>query len=371
MKTLVLCVDRDNDLGEKAHVRSPVIGRAKNIEAATQLALVDPEDSDVNAIFAGVKVHDELKTAGHEVEIATICGGKEVNELTDMILSNQLETTLHFTGVNGVVLITDGAEDEHVLPLIQSRAKINGIRRVIVRQEHNIEGFYYYITKALEDEKMRKITLPLAMVLVVLGLSYLTDYAHLGWAFVITLLGAYLFVKGFHWEKTLQTIYEGAIASVKNFKVTLITSIVAFLLAMAGVVTAFDSLVEAEDKLGVGEEFNIADRILLFVEVAIWWLIAAGMVLAMGNVVDEWQAERKLAWENFNYLFYLIAVGLIITASVDTIQRLTGYSNADNINIFALLVLGVFTLVIGRFFSGFINETFPPTSAAEARGWRK
>jgi len=365
MKTLVLCVDRDNDLGEKARVRSPVIGRAKNIEAATQLAVVDPEDSDVNAIFASVKVYDELNSAGHNVEIATICGGKEVNEITDMVLANQLELTLQFTGANGVTLITDGAEDEHILPLIQSRAKINSIKRVIVRQDHNIEGAYYFITKALEDEKMRKITLPLAMVLVVLGLSYFTDNVNLGWAFVITLLGVYLFVKGLHWEKNILTLYDDAVAGVKNFKVSLITSIVAFLLAIAGIVTAFDSIVNSDA--------DIAAMVLIFVENAIWWLIGAGMVLVIGNLMDEWQNEQKPAWEYLTYLIYFIAVGLIITASVDAIQQFRGDSKTNLTAIFALLVGGVAVFVVwGRVFKNFINSSDQEAAVGrEIRGWRK
>ena len=58
MKKLVLCVDRDDDMGEKAHVISPVIGRQENLNAAVALALVDPEDSDVNTTLAGIKIYD-------------------------------------------------------------------------------------------------------------------------------------------------------------------------------------------------------------------------------------------------------------------------------------------------------------------------
>ena len=38
---LVLCVDRDNDLFEKAKVHGPIIGREENLNAATKLALID------------------------------------------------------------------------------------------------------------------------------------------------------------------------------------------------------------------------------------------------------------------------------------------------------------------------------------------
>ena len=45
-KLLVICVDRDNDVGEKAGIVTPVFGRDACIEAAQRLALEDPEDAD-------------------------------------------------------------------------------------------------------------------------------------------------------------------------------------------------------------------------------------------------------------------------------------------------------------------------------------
>src|SRR3989442_104102 len=46
MKTLVLCVDRDDDVGTKTPVKGPLIGRDENLVAATKLGLADPEDPE-------------------------------------------------------------------------------------------------------------------------------------------------------------------------------------------------------------------------------------------------------------------------------------------------------------------------------------
>ena len=73
-RTLVLSVDRDDDIGWKAKVESPCIGRAACLKAANTLALADPEDSDVNAIFSAVKIYDELTAKGEETAIAVIAG---------------------------------------------------------------------------------------------------------------------------------------------------------------------------------------------------------------------------------------------------------------------------------------------------------
>jgi len=74
---LVLCVDRDDDLGTKAKVVSPVVGREAAISAATKLALADPEEADANAIFAAVRKYDELMKRGMPCEVAIVCGNVE------------------------------------------------------------------------------------------------------------------------------------------------------------------------------------------------------------------------------------------------------------------------------------------------------
>ena len=75
-RTLILCVDRDNDLGAKAGVKTPVLGREENINAALNLALQDPEEPDANAIFEAIKIYDQLRgKAGakeeHQIEPIT------------------------------------------------------------------------------------------------------------------------------------------------------------------------------------------------------------------------------------------------------------------------------------------------------------
>ena len=55
---LVLCIDRDNDLFEKAKVSGPIVGREANLNAAIKLALADPTDTDSNTIFRAVVLAD-------------------------------------------------------------------------------------------------------------------------------------------------------------------------------------------------------------------------------------------------------------------------------------------------------------------------
>ena len=105
MKKLILCVDRDDDLGRKAGIRGPVIGRENNLNAAISLALADPEDSDANAIFAAISTYDNLKKQGKDVEIATLTGSENVGIKSDEIISKQLDDVLGTVKVKDIILV--------------------------------------------------------------------------------------------------------------------------------------------------------------------------------------------------------------------------------------------------------------------------
>src|ERR671918_1126943 len=73
-KILVLCIDRDDDIGSKGSVETPIVGRNCCIDAGIRLAIEDPEDSDVNAIFAAIKAYEELLSKGYDSEVAVVAG---------------------------------------------------------------------------------------------------------------------------------------------------------------------------------------------------------------------------------------------------------------------------------------------------------
>ena len=78
MKVLVLCIDRDDDLGLKTKIEGPVIGRHECVRAALALGIADPEDADTNTMLAAVSTYDELTKKGVNAEVATITGDVNV-----------------------------------------------------------------------------------------------------------------------------------------------------------------------------------------------------------------------------------------------------------------------------------------------------
>ena len=97
-RILILCVDRDGDLETKAGIKTPLMGRTANIDAAVALALRDPEEPDANAMFEAVRLNDRLqneKKPEEIFEVATISGiGTGRSERRQKISCR----TGHFTG---------------------------------------------------------------------------------------------------------------------------------------------------------------------------------------------------------------------------------------------------------------------------------
>ncbi|MBI4360404.1 DUF373 family protein [Candidatus Micrarchaeota archaeon] len=211
-RVLVLCVDVDDDLGEKARVRGPVVGRKANLAAASKLGVVDPEDSDVNTMFAGLHIYDELAKEHEDVEIATVTGVPEMGYKADRRIFRQLETVLSKFPADGCIFVSDGASDEQLLPLIQSRIKIDGVKRVTVKQTKELEKTYFVILEKLREPHFARIVFGIPGLLLLL--FAFSEY--LGFRLLLAVLGSYLVFKGIGLEEKLFKAFSGVQVSLEN-----------------------------------------------------------------------------------------------------------------------------------------------------------
>ena len=142
-RILVLAVDIDNDLYTKTKITGPVVGRKDNLSAAAKLALADPQDTDANAMFEAVKRYDELKAKGYSVAIATITGAEKEGYVADSELARQMERLLDKFKADACLLVTDGASDNRVIPLLKSRIKVNSVDIIRMKQAEQFENTYF------------------------------------------------------------------------------------------------------------------------------------------------------------------------------------------------------------------------------------
>ena len=178
-KVLILCIDTDNDIGKKTKIQTPIIGRKQNIDAATKLLLTDPEEADGNTMFEGVRLYDDINTKTEprgSYEIATIAGSELGGLTADRKIAAELASILKDFSAEGIILVTDGFSDERIIPIIQSRAPIISVRRVVVKHSKSIEEtaavFSRYVRMLFENPKYSKLFLgpPGILLIAIAGL---------------------------------------------------------------------------------------------------------------------------------------------------------------------------------------------------------
>ncbi len=214
-RILVLCVDRDDNIGVKAKVKTPLLGREENLKAAISLALRDPEEAGANALFEAVRIYDGLKDkVGENHQIATIAGSELRGVEADRKLVAELTTVLKNFPASGVVLVTDGFTEETVLPLVRSRVPVMSVRRVTIKHSNVIEEtaavFSRYLKMLVENPHYSRIVLGLPGILIIVFgiLWYFNQLFYAGVVFLI-IIGSFLFIRGFRFDKKIRTLYEG------------------------------------------------------------------------------------------------------------------------------------------------------------------
>jgi len=361
-RTLVLSVDRDDDIGWKAKVESPVIGRAACLKAANTLALADPEDSDVDAIFSAVKIFDELTEKGEDTAIAVIAGNHLHMIEGDRRIASSLEQVIQETLATNCILVTDGAEDEYVIPIIQSKLPVSSIRRVIVNQMPNLEGTYYILKKFLDDPKVsRMVFIPIGLAMMLYATAYLLDYPGVATIIVVGVIGCYLLYRGFGFDEIFHSIIDALRISLSRGRFSFVTYTTTILLIIIGFVIGFLNVLKfysADSSLG------ILLYLATFLYGAIEWLIIAGLVTSIGVIIDVYANEREGLGKVIVFPFFVIAVGLILySASVFIIMALSGgvpdsplSADVTTNTILYSTIIGIVSAIVGVIVQFFINR---------------
>ena len=209
-KLLVICVDRDNDVGDKAGITTPVIGRDACIEAAKRLALADPEDADSNSIFAAIKTYEDLISKGYQVEVVIVAGNKNRGVQADEKILLETRKVLEKFSANGAIIVSDGEDDESVIPVIQNVLPIVSVQRVVMKVSRSVEYSYAVFGKYLKmlayDSKYSKFFLGVPGILLLIGGgATIFGYTAEIFAVLVSILGAAFLIRAFDIDRILSS----------------------------------------------------------------------------------------------------------------------------------------------------------------------
>ena len=295
-KLLVICIDRDDDLGRKTGIPTPVVGRDACIEAAQRLALEDPEDADSNSIFYAVKTYEDLVSKGYNAQVITVTGVENRGVQADEKIASQIKSVLKKFSANGAVIVSDGEDDEMVIPVIQNVIPVISVQRVVMQVSRTIEHSYAVFGKFLKlvmyNPKYSKFFLGVPGILLLIGgIGAVTGYNAEIFAVLVTILGGAFLIRAFDidkaWANWAKPTPEGFIRLF-----TLITG----LILIAASIPAGITTVSAENiSSDVGIVNIITDNIVIgqFVSGMIPFLWIGLGTIFVGILFSNW-LNRKL-----------------------------------------------------------------------------
>jgi len=297
-RLLVLAVDIDDDLHRKTNISGPVLGRVQNLNAATQLALADPEETDANTMFQAVKLYDELKKDGYLVNVATITGSESEGYAADREIARQLDLVLAEYKADACVFVTDGASDNRVLPIIQSRIKINSVKLVTMKQAEKLENTYFVVLEKLKEPHYARIVFGIpAILLLLFAISYAIGT---GWELPVALIGIYLVVKGFGLEEAFLSSFRGLGFSIDRISFVFYLSSIVF--ALASVFIAYGNYTS---------EIGITNNAII-----IWAYVIEGFLLLLPITLIFYLIGRVIDTKGSRYIFRSFKYGMYIGSSI-------------------------------------------------------
>lgn len=289
-KLLVICVDRDDDIGEKTGIQTPVVGRDACIEAAQRLALEDPEDADSNSIFSAIKTYEDLVSKGYQTEVIAVTGVAQRGVQADEKIVREIKGVLEKFSANGAVIVSDGEDDESVIPVIQTILPIVSVQRVVMKVSRSVEYSYAVFGKYLKmiayDPKYSKFFLGVPGILLLIGgIATVFGYTAEIFAVLVSILGGAFLIRAFDidriWSSWTKPTPSGFIRMF-----TMIAGIILILSSVPAGLSVVNVDVDA-DLLGVISNKVIVGQFIAGVLPILW--VGLGSIFA-GMLLSNWLA---------------------------------------------------------------------------------
>jgi putative membrane protein len=303
--TLVVCVDRSNEVGRTGR-STPVVGHAAVEALVTEIGVADPEDSTVNCVLETLRVARDLEREGEEAVVAVVSGDSESTVGADRAIARGVDAVVADHEPESAVVVIDSPRDERLVPIVESRVRVDSVDRVVVRQDQDIESTYYRLKQFLADEELRQTVLvPLGVALVVFPvLSYLTRTAT-AVAAITAVIGFFLLYKGFGVDEVAVDLAAQARDAVYSGQVSVVTY------AVGGGLTLIGSFAGA---------FSVSDldsptlllQVMGFAHGSVPWIAVAALTASVGRLLDEAIGTGELTNAYLNLPFLAVAIGLVV-----------------------------------------------------------
>ncbi|WP_135851868.1 DUF373 family protein [Halorussus salinus] len=308
MSTLVVCVDRDDDIGTKTGLDTPVAGWEAVRSLVTEVGLADPEDASVNCLLESLRVARDLRDGDEEVTVAVISGAAETMVGRDRAVADQMDSLIAEYDPDSAVVVIDSAQDERLVPIIESRVTVDAVDRVVVRQARDIESTYYLLKQFLADEELRQTVLvPVGIAMLAFPILLMAFGPALAVASITAVIGLFVLYKGLGVDDYVADVPGEAKDALYSGRVSIVTYVVAAGLSLIGVFAGALRVSDPSAPTG-----GVLMPAMAFAFASVPWLAAAAVTASTGRLLDEVIRNDRLRHSYLNLPFGVLAVGLVV-----------------------------------------------------------
>jgi putative membrane protein len=347
-RILVLCVDRDDDIGSKGGMETPVVGRDPCINAGVRLAIEDPEDPDANAIFGAVKTYEELIAKGYTSQVAVVAGKFNRGIEADEKICKEVQSILVEYMADAAVLVSDGEDDETVVPVIQTMVPVISIQRIIIKHSRSVEYSYAVLGRYLKmlayDPRYSKFFLGVpGALLVVASLASFFGLTKEALALVFSILGVAFIIRAFDIDKALSSLGR---PTPTGF-IRIFSAFAGILIIVVSIVNGLSSIPNEAIVSNMTALHIITNRIIVgsFVHGTITLLWIGIATILAGSLLSNWFKGSILTMSD---ILRLVVLALLYIPILQFTSVLTERTNPFNL-ISSLLIGLAITLVAATF----------------------
>jgi len=147
-----------------------------------------------------------LVSKGYKAQVVTVTGVENRGVQADEKVASEIKSVLKKFSANGAVIVSDGEDDEMVIPVIQNIIPIISVQRVVMQVSRTIEHSYAVFGKFLKlvmyNPKYSKFFLGVPGILLLIGgIGAVTGYNAEIFAVLVSILGGAFLIRAFDIDK--------------------------------------------------------------------------------------------------------------------------------------------------------------------------
>ncbi|MCK5397543.1 MAG: DUF373 family protein, partial [Thermoplasmata archaeon] len=304
---------------------------------------------------------------------------------SDMELTRQLEEALEVTMATSVILVSNGAEDEYIFPMVSSRIKIDSVRSVIVKQSKGIESTWYFFVKILKDAKTRKkIIAPIGTILTAVGLLLLIPLFSAIYnvangtgeiqiiidAISSNIAGIVLFVFGIYLLQNAFRIREAYRSAVKRGKrsiykgdVTIPMFIFAAIIFVLGIVRGYDSVTV----LATAPNDHLAALIMYFLNGSFYWVMSAVLIFESRRMINALISRETIPRGFWSLAMFIVASTFLVLGLIHYMMFSWNLSDSNQLQYITEIGIGL-SIAIG---GAILQRRVRSETWISKEGWRR